>query len=112
MLKEIGTAKYLTRLSNEQWKTENEKFEGMSVLLSDEKQTIIGYECKKATIKLKDGSIYYAYYTSSIIPLTTENLINSKIFRDLCWNLRRPATQSPKNSIYSLVSEFEPRSSF
>ena len=49
------------------------KFEGMSVLLSDEKQTIIGYECKKATIKLKDGSIYYAYYTSSIIPLTTEN---------------------------------------
>lgn len=73
ILKELGSAKYITRLNADQWKKENERFEGMTVILSDEKQMIIGYDCKKATLTLKDGSVYYAYYTSSIIPSTTEN---------------------------------------
>ena len=104
VLKEIGTAKYLTRLSNEQWKTENEKFEGMSVLLSDEKQTIIGYECKKATIKLKDGSIYYAYYTSSIIPLTTENPYQFKDHPGLVLEFETSGDTKSKKIVFTALS--------
>jgi GLPGLI family protein len=33
---------------------------------------ILGYECKKAVAKLKDGSLYNVYYAPSIMPSNSE----------------------------------------
>lgn len=73
ILKELGAGKYMTRFTANQWKLENKRYEEMIIKFSEDKKTIIGYECKKAMILLKDGSSFSLYYTSSVIPSTTEN---------------------------------------
>ena len=35
-------------------------------------KTILGYECRKAVLQLKDGSAYSLYYTTTIIPSVRE----------------------------------------
>lgn len=73
ILKEIGGEKYMTTFSKEDWKKQNNHFEGQTIKLDDDAKTILGYECKKAIARLKDGSTYNIYYTGAIIPSATEN---------------------------------------
>lgn len=73
VLREIGGEKYMSTLSPEDWKKQNSLFEGQTLTLQNDTKTILGYECKKAVAKLKDGSIYNMYYTSAIIPSASEN---------------------------------------
>lgn len=73
ILREIGNNKYMTKLDNGKWLAENKKYDGMTVSLSStETKTILGYECKKAVIQLKDGSTCVLYYASSIVPSVKE----------------------------------------
>ncbi|MEO7530556.1 MAG: hypothetical protein ABIS69_04065 [Sediminibacterium sp.] len=73
ILREIGNNKYMTKLDNAKWITENKKYEGMSVSLSSgETKTILGYECKKAVIQMKDGSAYTLFYATAIVPSVKE----------------------------------------
>ncbi|RXK81340.1 hypothetical protein [Filimonas effusa] len=73
ILREIGGNKYMTTLSAEQWKAQNKRYEGMEVVLTDESKTILGYYCKKAQLKLKDGSTLNVYYATGITPSASEN---------------------------------------
>ena len=52
-------------------KEKNKKYEGIQFVNTNEKKTILGYECNKVIAKLTDGSAYDVYYTTSIIPSTT-----------------------------------------
>lgn len=73
VLKEVGTEKYKTIYPAEKWNSENKKYEGMKITPTNEKKTILGYECKKIIATLKDGSSYSMFYTSAIMPSANEN---------------------------------------
>ncbi len=72
ILREFGNNKFMTKLDNARWKEENKKYDGMTVSLSTETKTILGYECKKAMIQLKDGAVFTLYYAPAIIPSVKE----------------------------------------
>src|SRR6478735_449689 len=73
ILREFGNNKFMTKLDQAKWVAENKKYEGMTVSLSGtENKTILGYECKKAVIQLKDGSSFTLYYATTIVPSVKE----------------------------------------
>jgi hypothetical protein len=72
VLQDLGATKLRRNLDSTKWSKLNEKYNGLSVAYSDERKTILGYECRKATITLKDGSSYSLYYASAIIPSTRD----------------------------------------
>jgi GLPGLI family protein len=73
ILREFGNNKFMTKLDQAKWVAENKKYEGMTVSLSTtETKTILGYECKKAVIQLKDGSSFTLYYATTIVPSVKE----------------------------------------
>ena len=68
ILRELGNAKYISYLSSSKMKEQNKKYEGIQFNSTDEKKTIIGYECKKVVARLANGSSYNVFYTSTIVP--------------------------------------------
>lgn len=71
ILRELGSSKYISYLDANTKKEKNKKYEGLQFINTNEKKTILGYECNKVVAKLTDGSTYDVYYTKSIIPSTT-----------------------------------------
>jgi GLPGLI family protein len=72
VLREFGTNKFMNRLNKEQWLAANKQYQGLSLNLVNETKTILGYECKKAILTLKDGTVFNLYYATSIIPSVRE----------------------------------------
>ena len=72
VLRVLGTNKFITRLPPADWIQENKKFDSLKITYQSSTKTIIGYECKMATILLKDGTEYQLYYTTSIAPSVRE----------------------------------------
>jgi GLPGLI family protein len=72
ILQDLGATKVRRDLDSLRWKKLNEKYDSISVSFSDEKKTILGYECKKANITLKNGSTYSLFYAVDIVPSTKE----------------------------------------
>lgn len=72
VLREFGTNKFMNRLTKEQWLLANKQYQGMTINLVNETKTILGYECKKAILTLKDGSVFNLYYASAITPSVKE----------------------------------------
>jgi GLPGLI family protein len=72
VLRVLGTNKFITRLTPADWILENKKFDSLKITYQSSTKTIIGYECKMATILLKDGTEYQLYYTTSIAPSVRE----------------------------------------
>lgn len=73
ILREFGNNKFMTKLDAKTWATENKKYDGMTVSLANtETKTILGYECKKAVIQLKDGSAFTLFYATAIVPSVKE----------------------------------------
>lgn len=73
ILREIGTNKFMTQLDNAKWVAENKRYDGMTVsLVTGETKTILGYECKKAVMQLKDGTSFTLYYAGNIVPSVKE----------------------------------------
>lgn len=72
ILRELGSNKYITYLDNAKKKEKNSKYEGIKFANTKDRKTILGYECKKVVANLIDGTTYDVYYTTAIIPSTTE----------------------------------------
>jgi GLPGLI family protein len=73
ILREFGNNKFMTKLDNSKWVAENKRYEGMTISLTGtETKTILGYECKKGLIQLKDGSSFTLYYATAIVPSVKE----------------------------------------
>jgi GLPGLI family protein len=68
ILREIGANKLMTKMDNARWASENKRYGGIKVTTTGETKTILGYECRKATIMLKDSSVYSLYYAPNLIP--------------------------------------------
>lgn len=79
-LRETGGQKILIRMSAENWKDRNKRYEGIKFTNTTETRKIAGYNCIKATAKLQNGRILTVYYTKEIIP---ENREYDYQFRDL-----------------------------
>lgn len=73
ILREFGNNKFMTKLDAKAWAAENKKYDGMTVSLANtETKTILGYDCKKAVIQLKDGTAFTLYYATAIVPSVKE----------------------------------------
>lgn len=72
VLREFGNNKFMSRLDNDNWKKKNGKLDGLSISISGETKTILGYECKKAILQLKDGSSFSLFYATAITPSVKE----------------------------------------
>lgn len=72
VLREIGSTKYITYLNDNKIREQNKKYAGMQFNSTNEKKTILGYDCKKVIAKLTDGSAYHVFYAPSITPSNKE----------------------------------------
>lgn len=80
ILRELGNTRYISYLDGNKRKEKNKKYEGMKFTKTNEKKTILGYDCSKVIANLADGSAFNVYYTPAIVPSTTEYEYQ---FRDL-----------------------------
>ncbi len=72
VLRILGNNKFITRLDTSGWHQLNNKFDEAVLTILNETKTILGYECKKAVLQLKDGNSFTLYYTTAIIPSVRE----------------------------------------
>jgi GLPGLI family protein len=72
VLQEISGQKLLIRMTADNWKDKNKRYDDISFTNSNETKTIAGYKCIKATATMKDGSSFTVYYTKDIIPENSE----------------------------------------
>lgn len=72
ILRELGDNRYMTKLSKEAWIKANQKFDDANIVKLEETKTILGYECKKAIIRLKDKTEIVVYYALLIVPSVKE----------------------------------------
>jgi len=80
ILKEYSSQKLMITLTKEDWMTKNKNYEGVSFVPGTETKVINGYNCKKATAKLEDGSTIIVYYTPD---LTVTNKDYDQTFKNL-----------------------------
>src|SRR5436305_2954393 len=68
ILKEFGEQKYMINLTPQNWIDANKKYDGVTFTYDpNETKTILGYKCKKAVGKLKDGTTFQVWYTPELI---------------------------------------------
>lgn len=72
VLREVSGQKLLIRLSPDDWKDKNKRYEGVSFTNTNETKVIANYTCTKAIAKTADGSTFTVYYTKDIIPENKE----------------------------------------
>ena len=72
VLREFGNNKFMHRLNKIKWLEANIQYNGSTVILSNETKKILGYECKKATLRLKDGTSFVLYFAVAIVPSVRE----------------------------------------
>jgi GLPGLI family protein len=68
VLQEVSGQKLLIRMTENNWKDRNKKYEGITFQKADETKTIAGYKCLKAVATTKDGLNFNVYYTTEIMP--------------------------------------------
>jgi len=72
VLQEISGQKLLIRMTADNWKDKNKRYDGISFKNTGEAKTIAGYKCIKAVATMKDGAAFTVYYTKEIIPENSE----------------------------------------
>lgn len=72
ILREIGANKFLTKMNAAEWAKQNDKFSDLTIQYTDDRKVILGYDCKKAIIQLKDGSTFSVFYAANIVPSVKE----------------------------------------
>lgn len=80
VLKTIGQSKYISYYNAEEWKKQNEMYNGLKVLFTGNTKTILNHECKEAVLTLNNGNSFSVYYWSEFIPSVQENLV---VFKDI-----------------------------
>jgi GLPGLI family protein len=68
VLKEYGDKKYMISMTSADWIEANQKYDSVTFTYENEYKTIAGYNCRKATGKLKNGETFTVYYTTELIP--------------------------------------------
>lgn len=108
ILKEMGANKYMSTLDAEKWKQQNKKFEGMKFSVTAETKTILGFECKKAIVNLKNGNSFVIYFASAIIPSATENPYQFKDIPGFVLEYEMPGDKGDKINFTATKINFSP----
>ena len=72
LLKDYGDQKYMIKMTPENWKESNKKYDGVTFSYIDEFKVITGYNCQKAIGKLTDGTTFSVYFTKELVPTNKE----------------------------------------
>ena len=72
VMREVSGQKLLIRLTADDWKDKNKRYEGISFKDTTGTKVIAGYTTTKAVATLPDGSTFTVYYTKDIIPENRE----------------------------------------
>src|ERR1044071_8051542 len=80
ILQEVSGQKLLIRMSAENWKDKNKRYEGITFSNTNETKTIAGYKCVKAIAKMRDGATFTVFYTTETMP---ENIEYNYQFKNL-----------------------------
>lgn len=72
VLKDYGEQKYMIKMTPENWKESNKKYEGVTFTYTDEEKMIAGYKCQKATGTLTDGSTFTVFFTKELLPVNKD----------------------------------------
>lgn len=72
VLKDYGEQKYMIKMTPENWKQSNKKYEGVTFTYYEEYKTIAGYNCQKALGKLVDGNTFTVYFTKDLVPMNKD----------------------------------------
>ncbi len=66
VMNEYGEQKILIRMTKDDYDDRNSKYAGVQFELMPETKKIMGYNCKLAIAKLKDGTTFRVYYTTEL----------------------------------------------
>jgi GLPGLI family protein len=72
VLKDYGEQKYMIKMTPENWKQSNKKYEGVAFTFFEEFKNIAGYQCQKAVGKLADGNTFTVYFTKDLVPVNKD----------------------------------------
>lgn len=72
ILKDYGEQKYMIKMTPENWKQSNKKYEGITFTYLNEFKMIAGYNCQKAIGRLTDSSTFTVYYTKDLVPVNKD----------------------------------------
>ncbi len=72
ILKDYGEQKYMIKMTPDNWKQSNKKYEGISFSYFNEFKTIAGYNCQKAVGKLSDSTSFTVYFTRDLLPVNRD----------------------------------------
>lgn len=72
ILKEYGDQKYMIKLTPDNWKQSNKKYEDVVFTFQNEFKTIAGYNCQKAIGTLTDQTTFTVYFTRDLLPVNKD----------------------------------------
>jgi GLPGLI family protein len=72
VLKDYGEQKYMIKMTPDNWKESNKKYEGIHFTYVDEYKTIADYNCQKAIGMLKDSTKFTVYFTRELTPVNKD----------------------------------------
>lgn len=72
VLKDYGEQKYMIKMTPQNWKQSNKKYDGITFTYLNEYKTIAGYNCQKAIGKLADNSTFTVYFTKELEPVNKD----------------------------------------
>lgn len=72
VLKEYGEQKYMIKMTPDNWKESNKKYDGVVFTYLDEYKTIYNYKCQKAVGTLLDGSTFTVFFTRDLLPVNKD----------------------------------------
>lgn len=112
VLKDVGQSKYISRYSAPEWQKENDIYSGIKLSFSGGIKNILSYECKEATLLLKNGNIYTVYYVPNILPSVTENPFEFKNIPGLVLEYETSNTTNEKVKYTATKISFDPVPAF
>jgi len=72
VLKEYGDKKFMISMTHDDWLEANQKYDSVTFTYENEYKVIAGYNCQKATGKLKNGESFIVYFTNQLIPVNKD----------------------------------------
>jgi GLPGLI family protein len=72
VLKDYGEQKYMIKMTPDNWKQSNKKYEGITFTYINEFKIIAGYNCQKAIGRLVDSSTFTVFFTKDLVPVNKD----------------------------------------
>ena len=72
ILKDYGDQKYMIKMTPDNWRQSNKKYDGVTFTYLKEYKKIAGYDCQKAIGRMADSSTFVVYFTRELVPVNRD----------------------------------------